>query len=56
MAGLPRENAGIEAIPLLLRLTEALALSFLLKLKVFSWEKETVVIKRNKKQNDILIF
>jgi hypothetical protein len=56
IAGLPRENAGMEAIPLLFRLTDALALSFLLRLKVFSWEKEAVAIKRNSRQNDNLIF
>jgi hypothetical protein len=56
MAGLPRENAGIEAIPLLFRLTDALALSFRFMLKVGSWEKEATVIKSNRRQNDNLIF
>jgi hypothetical protein len=45
----------MEAIPLLFRLTDALAWSFLLELMLFSCEKDTNAMKMNRRQNVTLI-
>lgn len=49
MAGLPSENEGIDEIPLLLRLNDAVALSFLSGPAGISWENVTNVTNRNKR-------
>jgi len=55
MAGSPSENAGIEAMPLLLTLILASAFSRLRVLSAFSCEKQTVMEKTNNKVKAPLI-
>ena len=43
-------------MPLLFRLTVALALSFVLELSAFSWEYETEKMKKSIIKNDALIL
>lgn len=56
MAGLPSENAGIDDIPLLFRLTVASAFNFVFELSAGSAEWESEKMNKNARQNDTLIF
>lgn len=56
MAGFPSENAGIDAIPLLFRLTVAPAFNFVFELSACSFEYEAVNMNKNTTQNETLIF
>jgi hypothetical protein len=56
IAGFPSENAGMDDIPLVLRLTTAPAFNLVLVLSPDSPELEQVKRKSNNRQNEILIF
>jgi hypothetical protein len=55
MAGFPNEKAGIDAIPLLFKLTFAEALSFVLTLSAGISEYEFVRVTINRMDNNNLI-
>jgi hypothetical protein len=56
MAGFPSEKAGIEATPLLFRLTFASAFNLLPELSGFSWGKAIPKMKRNNIEIDARIL
>lgn len=56
MAGLPRENAGIDDIPLLFRLTVASAFNLVFELSAGSADQAIVKMKVNSRQIEILIL
>jgi hypothetical protein len=53
-AGLPRENAGIDEIPLVFRLNVAVALSFVFKLSPGSAVQIIVKMKKERSKRDFL--